>query len=82
MITEENKGRGDKINKTKVKVFCETRWIERHVVMGAVILASAFLVLELGALVIYNRIKNVLTHAQRGGGWPGGGNLATLLNLP
>ena len=36
MIAEENKGRGDKINKTKVKVFCETRWIERHVVLEEV----------------------------------------------
>ena len=36
MIVEENKGRDDKINKTKVKVFCETRWIERHVVLEEV----------------------------------------------
>ena len=36
--------------------------------MGTAILASAFLVLELGALVIYDGIKNFLTHAQRGGG--------------
>ena len=36
MIAEENKGRGDMINKTKVKVFCETRWIERHVVLEEV----------------------------------------------
>ena len=51
--------------------------------MGASILASAFLVLELATLVIYNGIKNFLTHAQRWGKWPGegGGNLATLLNL-
>ena len=35
--------------------------------MGTAILASAFLVLELGALVIYDRIKNFLTHAQRWG---------------
>ena len=44
-------------------------------------LASAFLVLELGALVIYDGIKNFLTHVQRGGEVPGGGNLATFLNL-
>ena len=36
IIVEENKGRDDKINKTKVKVFCETRWIQRHVVLEEV----------------------------------------------
>ena len=42
--------------------------------MIAAILASAFLGLELGALVIYDGIKNFLTHARRGGGgkWLGG----------
>ena len=49
--------------------------------MGMVILASAFLVLELGALVIYDGIKNFLTHVWRGVKWPGGGDLATLLKL-
>ena len=34
--------------------------------MGVAILASVFLVLELGALVIYDEIKNFLAHAQRG----------------
>ena len=34
--------------------------------MGTAILASAFLVLEWGALVIYDGIKNFLAHAQRG----------------
>ena len=49
--------------------------------MGVAILPSAFLVLELGALVIYNGIKKFLTHVRRGGKWPGGGDLATLLKL-
>ena len=49
--------------------------------MGMAILASAFLVLKFGALVIYEGIKNFLTHVWRGAKWPGGGNLATLLNL-
>ena len=49
--------------------------------MGAAILASAFLVLELGALVVYDGIKNFLMHVWRGAKWPGGGDLATLLNL-
>ena len=36
--------------------------------MGMAILASAFMVLELGALVIYDGIKNFLTHVWGGGG--------------
>ena len=36
------------------------------------ILASVFMVLELGALVIYDGIKNFLTHVQRGE-WAGMG---------
>ena len=36
--------------------------------MGTAILASAFMVLELGGLVIYDRIKNFPTHVQSGGG--------------
>ena len=41
--------------------------------MGVAILASAFLVLELGALVIYEGIKNHTQRgevARRGGIWP------------
>ena len=49
--------------------------------MGMAILASAFLVLELGALVIYDRIKNFLMHVWGGGGSGWEGDLATLLNL-
>ena len=35
MIEDENKNRGSdrKINTTRVMVFCETRWIERHVIL-------------------------------------------------
>ena len=35
--------------------------------MGTIILAFAFMVLELGALVIYDGIKNFLTDVWRGG---------------
>ena len=50
--------------------------------MGAAILASAFMVLELGALVIYDRIKNFLTHVRsRGMSQEGGMNHFTKLTL-
>ena len=40
--------------------------------MGAAILASASMVLEQGALVVYDGIKKFLTHVQRGQ-WAGRG---------
>ena len=50
--------------------------------MGMVILASAFLVLELGALVIYDGIKNFLMQVQRGkSGREGGSGHFTKLTL-
>ena len=50
--------------------------------MGAATLASAFLVLELGAFFIYDGIKNLLTHAQRGAsGQQGGGESDHLTKL-
>ena len=48
--------------------------------MGAAILASAFMVLELAALVIYDGIKKFLTRVRRGNG-PGGGEWAASLNV-
>ena len=45
--------------------------------MGATILVSTFLVLELGAIVIYDGIKIFLTHVWRGevaSRWGGGGS--------
>ena len=49
--------------------------------MGPANLASAFLVLELGALVIYDGSKNFLMHVWRGGSSQEWGDLAILLNL-
>ena len=39
---------------------------------GVAILSSAFLVLGLGAIVHYNRIKHFLTHVWKGENWLGG----------
>ena len=49
--------------------------------MGAIILAFAFMVLELGAFVIYDRIKIFLTYVRRGANGQGGGKWATSLYL-
>ena len=55
------------VNWLKFTYKCLIYSIFFSIFMGATILASAFMVLELGALVIYDGIKNFLTHVQGGG---------------